>query len=330
MRRWDSASSARVTRHPVGCQTSDKMELPPRLDHAPLSRHPASRRHRSVGARVRPGLNVLTGETGAGKSILVGAVGLLVGGRASADLVRTGEDIGHHRSRLRDARRRARSSSGARCRLRAAAARSSMARSSRAPRCASSPARSSTCTASTSIRCCSIPRRISTCSTPTPSSHAERARGGASVRAPGSRCATSATGSLASAARERVARGVPRLPARRDRPRRAASRAKTTSSRHARQVLANADKLQRLCAEAYQALYEGDQAALASARRRVAQSRRARGDRRALRAARRRPGRRQVAARGSRVLPALVRRRHRRAARRGCRRSRTGWRRSSV
>ena len=39
-----------------------------------------------------PGLNVLTGETGAGKSIIVGAVGLLVGGRASADLVRTGEE----------------------------------------------------------------------------------------------------------------------------------------------------------------------------------------------------------------------------------------------
>ena len=39
-----------------------------------------------------PGLAVLTGETGAGKSILVGAVGLLVGGRASADLVRTGEE----------------------------------------------------------------------------------------------------------------------------------------------------------------------------------------------------------------------------------------------
>src|ERR1700675_4818747 len=35
------------------------------------------------------GLNVLTGETGAGKSILVEAVGLLLGGRASADLVRT-------------------------------------------------------------------------------------------------------------------------------------------------------------------------------------------------------------------------------------------------
>ena len=39
-----------------------------------------------------PGLNVLTGETGAGKSILVGAVGLLVGERASAELVRTGAD----------------------------------------------------------------------------------------------------------------------------------------------------------------------------------------------------------------------------------------------
>jgi DNA repair protein RecN (Recombination protein N) len=38
-----------------------------------------------------PGLNVLTGETGAGKSILVEAVGLLLGDRATGDLVRTGE-----------------------------------------------------------------------------------------------------------------------------------------------------------------------------------------------------------------------------------------------
>ncbi len=38
------------------------------------------------------GLNVLTGETGAGKSIVVGALALLRGGRASADLVRTGAD----------------------------------------------------------------------------------------------------------------------------------------------------------------------------------------------------------------------------------------------
>jgi DNA repair protein RecN (Recombination protein N) len=38
------------------------------------------------------GLSVLTGETGAGKSILVEAVGLLLGGRASPELVRTGEE----------------------------------------------------------------------------------------------------------------------------------------------------------------------------------------------------------------------------------------------
>jgi DNA repair protein RecN (Recombination protein N) len=38
-----------------------------------------------------PGLNLLTGETGSGKSILVGALDLLFGGRASADVVRSGE-----------------------------------------------------------------------------------------------------------------------------------------------------------------------------------------------------------------------------------------------
>jgi DNA repair protein RecN (Recombination protein N) len=43
-----------------------------------------------VQVELEPGFNVLTGETGAGKSILVEAVGLLLGGRASADLVRTG------------------------------------------------------------------------------------------------------------------------------------------------------------------------------------------------------------------------------------------------
>lgn len=37
-----------------------------------------------------PGLNLLTGETGSGKSIFVEALGLLLGSRASADVVRTG------------------------------------------------------------------------------------------------------------------------------------------------------------------------------------------------------------------------------------------------
>ena len=38
------------------------------------------------------GLTVITGETGAGKSILVGAVSLLMGGRASSEMIRTGCD----------------------------------------------------------------------------------------------------------------------------------------------------------------------------------------------------------------------------------------------
>ena len=37
-----------------------------------------------------PGLNVLSGETGAGKSIILGALGLILGGRSSAELVRSG------------------------------------------------------------------------------------------------------------------------------------------------------------------------------------------------------------------------------------------------
>ena len=41
--------------------------------------------------RFHAGLNLLTGETGSGKSIVVDALGLLLGGRASADMVRTGE-----------------------------------------------------------------------------------------------------------------------------------------------------------------------------------------------------------------------------------------------
>ena len=43
-----------------------------------------------VALPVTSGLNVLTGETGAGKSMLVDALALLLGERASADVVRPG------------------------------------------------------------------------------------------------------------------------------------------------------------------------------------------------------------------------------------------------
>ena len=48
-----------------------------------------------VRVRFHPGLNLLTGETGSGKSIVVDALGLLFGGRASADMVRTGAERAH-------------------------------------------------------------------------------------------------------------------------------------------------------------------------------------------------------------------------------------------
>ena len=38
------------------------------------------------------GLNLLTGETGAGKSILIDALALLLGDKASSDVIRTGAE----------------------------------------------------------------------------------------------------------------------------------------------------------------------------------------------------------------------------------------------
>ncbi|MBI4348522.1 MAG: AAA family ATPase, partial [Elusimicrobia bacterium] len=55
------------------------------------------------------GLNALTGETGAGKSILIEALGFLLGARASVDWLRAGADRlevegvfgGKHETRIR-------------------------------------------------------------------------------------------------------------------------------------------------------------------------------------------------------------------------------------
>ena len=44
----------------------------------------------SADIRFGKGLNVLTGETGAGKSIIIDAIGAILGARVSRELVRTG------------------------------------------------------------------------------------------------------------------------------------------------------------------------------------------------------------------------------------------------
>ena len=47
---------------------------------------------KSVDIDLEGGLCVLTGETGAGKSLLIDSVSFLTGGRVSRDLIRAGED----------------------------------------------------------------------------------------------------------------------------------------------------------------------------------------------------------------------------------------------
>ena len=53
-----------------------------------------------------PGLTVVTGETGAGKTMVVTALGLLLGGRADAGAVRAGVDAGQRRGTRRRGRTR--------------------------------------------------------------------------------------------------------------------------------------------------------------------------------------------------------------------------------
>jgi DNA repair protein RecN (Recombination protein N) len=46
----------------------------------------------SLDWSLKPGFNVVTGETGAGKSIILGALTLVLGERADKSLIRTGAD----------------------------------------------------------------------------------------------------------------------------------------------------------------------------------------------------------------------------------------------
>ena len=89
------------------------------------------------------------------------------------------------------------------------------------------------------------------------------------------------------------------------------ARPRTSELAATRQVLASAERVERLCAESYASLYESDDAVLATLGgvwRRVGRAGRARS---AVPAVPRRARRHQVAARGSRAVPAPLRRRHR-------------------
>src|SRR5436190_23259084 len=99
MRRWDSATGMGIPDGEYKTVSRAKTAVKPMLRlefSSSMLRFLRIKRLAVIDeAEVEfgPGLNVLTGETGAGKSILVEAVGLLLGGRASGDLVRTGEDV---------------------------------------------------------------------------------------------------------------------------------------------------------------------------------------------------------------------------------------------
>ena len=138
------------------------------------------------------GFNVLTGETGAGKSIIIGALGLLVGERSTGDLVRTGAARAVVQATFED-------SAGAETIVRreiptrAAGASSSTTHSPPRRRSRRWGGGASTSTASTSTRSCSTRGRTAGCSTPSadsnptrrkwrPATHAGRTRRRASRR----------------------------------------------------------------------------------------------------------------------------------------------------
>ncbi len=50
------------------------------------------------------GLNVFTGETGAGKTVLIGAINAVLGARVSKDIIRTGESSAHVKALFTDLR----------------------------------------------------------------------------------------------------------------------------------------------------------------------------------------------------------------------------------
>jgi DNA repair protein RecN (Recombination protein N) len=206
-----------------------------------------------------PGLNVLTGETGAGKSILVGAVGLLVGGRATSDLVRTGEETAAVEAIFETA-------SGTEVIVRREVSAQGRSRASIDGALATSAALRDLCAPLVDLHGQHDHQVLLD-----PATHLDLLDAFAEVDAERSSVATafaklqdirSQRDRLLTGEREKAARAefLAFQLAEIDRVSPKAGEDDELSS--TRTVLANADKLQRLCADAYDALYEGDQAVL--------------------------------------------------------------------
>ena len=208
------------------------------------------------------GLNVLTGETGAGKSILVGAVGLLVGGRASADLVRTGEDTASVEA-IFDA------PDGREIIVR----REISAQGGRSRTFVDGALATSTALRDLAAGLVDLHGQHEHQVLLDPASHLDLLDEFAGVDAERTAVAEAfAHWQQIRGERDRLVTGEREKASRAEflsfqlgEIERVAPRAAEDDELSAtRQVLANSDKLQRLCADAYTALYEGDQAALAA------------------------------------------------------------------
>ena len=95
----------------------------------------------SAELRLGPGLNVITGETGAGKTVLAHALDLLLGGKPRSGIVRPGRRGGLRRGRVRDRGRRGDRARAARLGLGALARVSAREGPRRSTTCASSAGR---------------------------------------------------------------------------------------------------------------------------------------------------------------------------------------------
>ncbi len=209
-----------------------------------------------------PGLNVLTGETGAGKSILVGAVGLLVGGRASAELVRTGEDHATVEAVFEEA-------DGAELIVR----RELSAQSGRSRAFLNGSLATSTSLRDAASRLVDLHGQHEHQLLLDPTTHLDLLDAFAQLHPERARVSKAFSGwQQLRAERDRLtandrdkARRAEFLEFQLNEIRRAAPKPnEDVELAAARQVLGNADRLQRLCAEANTLLYEGDAAALAS------------------------------------------------------------------